>query len=130
MGAASDQVGLFKNRFRSLAFHLRFEVSTFLARMFIYENSPDFQTGKGDFSMNDKIKAYITTWCPDCTRTRKVLDKKHVDYEPIDIDRDEEAKEYVAGVNNGKHIVPTLLFPDGEILTNPDVKSLKKKLGL
>jgi mycoredoxin len=76
------------------------------------------------------IIVYATRWCPDCLRTRRLLDQKNVQYTWIDIDQDKEAKEYVMKVNHGNRSVPTIVFPDGSILVEPSTTELSSRIGL
>ena len=76
------------------------------------------------------ILLYATTWCYQSRNTRVFLDQQNVPYEFIDIDKDKAGEAFVLKTNNGSRSVPTLLFPDGTILTEPSQSELKKKLGL
>ena len=71
---------------------------------------------------------YGTKYCPDCYRSRKILEKQEIPYEYIDINRNPEARAYVEQVNNGNRSVPTIVFPDGDVLVEPSNKALKAKL--
>jgi mycoredoxin len=83
-----------------------------------------------DYSMNDEIVFYGTKWCPDCKRAKLLLDESNIEYRYVDIDRDREARAYVKDVNNGNRSVPTIVFPDGEILVEPSNAELASKLDL
>jgi mycoredoxin len=74
------------------------------------------------------IIVYGTRWCPDCSRARRVLEKRALPYEYIDINRDAQARDFVEQVNKGNRSVPTILFPDGDILVEPSNSTLNKKL--
>ena len=74
------------------------------------------------------ITVYGTKWCPDCHRARRVLDGRDIPYTYIDIHRDKQACTYVEQVNHGNRSVPTILFPDGEILVEPSSRDLNAKL--
>ena len=74
------------------------------------------------------IVVYGTRWCPDCSRARRVLDGRDISYEYIDINRDKQARATVEEINNGNRSVPTILFPDGEILVEPSKRKLNAKL--
>ena len=76
----------------------------------------------------DKIKVYGTRWSPECHRVRQVLSGHNIIYDWVDIDRDEEACAYVEKVNGGYKSVPTIIFPDGSMLIEPDNEILQKKL--
>lgn len=76
------------------------------------------------------IKLYGAHWCPDCRRSKRFLGEQQIAYDWIDIEKDEEARHYVEEVNNGKRIIPTIVFPDGSILVEPSNAELAQKLGL
>jgi len=73
------------------------------------------------------IKMYGTTWCGDCKRARRVFEETKIDYQFIDIDKDKAAEEFVRTTNHGNRSVPTIVFPDGEILVEPSSLSLLEK---
>jgi thioredoxin reductase (NADPH) len=77
-----------------------------------------------------KITVYGATWCPDCKRAKKFLGEQRVHYNWIDIEEHPESQAYVESVNNGKRIIPTIVFEDGSILVEPSDADLAKKLGL
>ncbi len=81
-------------------------------------------------SVNDLtlIRMYSTTWCPDCFRAKKVMESMKVKFHEIDITNDESAAELVIRLNNGSRSVPTIVFPDGSILTEPSTPALVQKL--
>ena len=75
-----------------------------------------------------KIVMYTTNWCPDCWRAKQVMGAMKVAYHEVNINEDEEAVETVIRLNNGNRSVPTLVFPDGSILTEPTTAALAQKL--
>ena len=79
---------------------------------------------------HEAIIVYGTTWCPDCKRSKQFLGDQRIHYHWVDIERDSEAMAYVEEVNQGKHIIPTIVFPDGSILVEPSNAELAEKLGL
>ena len=80
--------------------------------------------------MEAKIKVYGTPWCLDCKRAKQFLGEQRIPYLWIDIDQDPDGMRYIERVNNGKHIIPTILFQDGSILVEPTDAELAEKLGL
>ena len=80
--------------------------------------------------MTDTIIVYATSWCPDCRRAKKFLDAHGIPYDYVDIDKNREGHAYVKQVNHGNRSVPTILFPDGSILVEPDNSQLAEKLGI
>ena len=80
--------------------------------------------------MEAKIKVYGTPWCLDCKRAKQFLGEQRIPYLWIDIDQDPDGMRYIERVNNGKHIIPTILFQDVSILVEPTDAELAEKLGL
>ena len=76
----------------------------------------------------DHITVYATTWCGDCHRAKRVLDRHAAKYRWIDVDQDEEAAGEVLRINRGLRSVPTILFPDGSVLVEPSDAELEAKL--
>ncbi len=82
-------------------------------------------------SLNGKaIVVYSTTWCPDCKRAKKFFGEQRVPYVNIDIEEDAQAMAFVQEVNAGKRVIPTIVFPDGDVLVEPSNAQLAVKLGL
>jgi thioredoxin reductase (NADPH) len=79
---------------------------------------------------NKSIVVYSTTWCPDCKRAKKFFGEQRIPYINIDIEEDGPALELVQEINGGKRVVPTIIFPDGDILVEPSNAELAAKLGL
>ncbi len=75
-----------------------------------------------------QIKMYTTTWCPDCWRAKSVMQSQGVEFVEIDIEGDEDARELVQRLNNGFMSVPTIVFPDGDVMTEPSTTALMAKL--
>ncbi len=76
------------------------------------------------------IIVYGTTWCPDCRRAKTFLGEHRIPYVWVDIEQDDAAMEEVERLNEGKRTVPTIVFPDGSRLMEPDNDALATKLGL
>ncbi len=79
---------------------------------------------------SDQIIVYSTVWCPDCKRAKQFLGEQRVPYVNVDIEQDAEAMAFVERVNDGKRIIPTIVFPDGSRLVEPSNAQLAEKLGL
>lgn len=76
------------------------------------------------------IKMYGTVWCSDCKRAKKFFGEQRVHYDFIDIDEDPQGLKVVEEVNDGKQIIPTIVFEDGSTLVEPSNAELAQKLGL
>lgn len=77
-----------------------------------------------------KIIMYGATWCGDCKRAKRFLGEQRVHYEWIDVDEHPEAAKTVELLNDGKRIIPTIVFEDGTLLVEPTNAELAAKLGL
>ncbi len=78
--------------------------------------------------MSQQIVVYGASWCPDCHRSRTLLDGHNIGYEWIDIDEDPAAADKVAAINHGNKTIPTIIFSDKSILVEPSDKALEEKL--
>ena len=76
------------------------------------------------------INVYGAHWCPDCRRSKQFLGEHQIPYEWIDIEEDAAAEKLVIEKNQGKRIVPTIVFADGSFLAEPTNAQLAEKLGL
>lgn len=76
------------------------------------------------------IVVYGATWCPDCKRAKQFLGEQRIQYSNVDIDEDDSSVEFVERLNDGKRTIPTIVFPDGQILVEPTNAQLAQKLGL
>ncbi len=79
---------------------------------------------------NEGIVMYGATWCGDCRRSKRYFEANNVAFTWIDIDQDPSAAAFVRQANDGKQIVPTIVFPDGSMLAEPSNAQLAAKLGM
>ena len=78
---------------------------------------------------HDKIVMYGGAWCGDCRRAKRFFDSRGVQYDWVDVSEDDKGRRYVLEVNDGKSIIPTIVFADGSILVEPSDAELAAKLG-
>lgn len=71
---------------------------------------------------------YTTTWCGYCQRLKSQLSRANVEFREIDIEHDPAAADFVMSVNRGNATVPTVVFPDGSVATNPSVGEVQQRL--
>ena len=76
------------------------------------------------------ITVYGAPWCPDCKRSKQFLGEQRVMYNWVDIDQDEAGRTRVQELNDGKQIIPTIVFEDGTVLVEPSNAELAAKLGI
>lgn len=77
---------------------------------------------------HNKITVYGADWCGDCRRAKRFFNDNGIEFEWINTDQNREAENYVRQVNQGKRIIPTILFQDGSILVEPTNAQLAEKL--
>jgi thioredoxin reductase (NADPH) len=81
-------------------------------------------------SRDPDITVYGAFWCPDCHRSKQFLGEHQIPYGWVDIEEDLNGERFVVEANEGKRRIPTIVFGDGSILTNPSNAELASKLGL
>jgi len=77
-----------------------------------------------------EITLYGAHWCPDCRHSKQFLGEHQIPYNWVDIEQDKEAELLVLEKNQGKRIIPTIVFADGSFLVEPNNAELAAKLGL
>lgn len=76
----------------------------------------------------EKIKIYYAPWCGECRLARRIFEEHNLDYELIDIDGNPEAQRVVQAINHGYQSVPTILFPSGQVVVEPNGPQLLQAL--
>ena len=74
---------------------------------------------EGGSPLSGEIVMYTTPWCGYCVRLKHFFVREGIAYREVNIEHDDEAADFVQGFNNGNYTVPTVVFPGGEVLTNP-----------
>ncbi len=74
-----------------------------------------------------QIVMYTTECCPDCIRAKKFFEANNIPHLRVGLEGNTEAIEFVTKVNHGCRSVPTIIFPDGSILVEPNSEQLKAK---
>lgn len=74
-----------------------------------------------------QIVMYATQYCPDCVRAKKFFEANHIPHLRVGLEGNAEATEFVMKVNHGYRSVPTIIFPDGSVLVEPNWEELKAK---
>lgn len=78
------------------------------------------------------IRMYGADWCGDCRRTKNQLDGLAVDYDYLEVDKDDALKDEAIAIS-GRQSIPVVTFPDGTYLvepSNPDMEAKLRELGL
>lgn len=76
------------------------------------------------------IVLYGAEWCPDCRRSKAFLRDQRIEYTYVDLEARPDEVASVLEYNDGKQIIPTIVFPDGSHLAEPSNEELAEKLGL
>lgn len=77
-----------------------------------------------------QIVIYTTEYCSDCIRAKKFFEMNNIPHLKVGLEGNTDATEFVIEVNNGCRSVPTIVFPDGSILVEPNWEELKAKFSL
>ena len=75
-----------------------------------------------------RLVMYSAAWCPDCKRSKALLESHKVDFMDVDIGKDTDAFIFIEKLTRRVRI-PTLIFPDGSILIEPSDETLSKRIG-
>jgi mycoredoxin len=74
------------------------------------------------------LTVYGADWCPDCRRSKRLLDRLDVPYAYVDVDEDTAGLEAMMALNGGRQSIPVIVFPDGQHLTEPSDPALREQL--
>ncbi|MFL5807399.1 MAG: FAD-dependent oxidoreductase [Roseiflexaceae bacterium] len=77
-----------------------------------------------------QLTVYGAPWCGDCKRAKKFLGEQRIHYQWVDVEQDPNGLALVERANQGKRIIPTIVFEDGDILVEPSNAELAARLGL
>ena len=77
-----------------------------------------------------KITVYGAPRCSDYRQSKQFLGEQPVRHNWVDIGEDEEGRKRVQDLNDGKQIIPTIIFEDGSILVEPSSPELVDKWGI
>jgi Glutaredoxin-like protein len=84
---------------------------------------PDIEASQSE----NTTTMYMTSWCPYCRNVKRWLDTHNVPYTAVNIEENEDAAKFVMSVNGGNQTVPTVVFPDKSVITNPNASQLAQK---
>jgi glutaredoxin len=75
------------------------------------------------------VTVYGSMTCPDTTRATALLYAKQIPFEFKDVDESPELNEYIADMNGGKRVMPTIRI-NNETLFNPGPEELRRAVDL
>jgi thioredoxin reductase (NADPH) len=70
-------------------------------------------------SQDSPLVVYGASWCPDCRRAKQFLTSHRIPFTWIDLETEPDQVAEVESRNDGKRIIPTIVFPDGSFLAEP-----------
>lgn len=77
---------------------------------------------------SNTIQFYGAMWCGDCRRAKQFFNKHKIKFQFHDTEKEKGAIEFVEKINNGMRSIPTIIFPDGNVLVEPSNNELVEKL--
>ena len=82
-------------------------------------------------TISPNLTVYGALWCPDCRRSKQFLAEHRIPYRWIDIEQEPDAQNTVRQLNDGRQIIPTIVFDDGgPVLAEPSNAELATRLGI
>lgn len=78
----------------------------------------------------DGIRVAGTLWSANSHNVKEFLARSQIPYQWQDIERDAEARALVESISDDTPRLPTVFFPDGSVLVDPDLRALAEKVGL
>jgi len=78
--------------------------------------------------VSGQLTMYTTQWCGFCRNLKNQLARAGIEMAEVDIERDPAAAEFVMSVNGGNQTVPTVVLPDGSVMTNPSAVQVRARL--
>jgi thioredoxin reductase (NADPH) len=76
------------------------------------------------------LTVYGANWCPDCRRAKQFLTSHRVAFTWIDLEAQPDQVAEVESRNQGKRIIPTIVFGDGSFVVEPTNEELAERIGL
>ncbi|HJW83163.1 MAG TPA: FAD-dependent oxidoreductase [Anaerolineae bacterium] len=76
------------------------------------------------------IRVAGTLWSNESHEIKDFLVRQQIPYQWLDVESDAEARALVEQQHQGELRIPTVFFPDGSFLAQPDLRSLAEKVGL
>ncbi len=73
------------------------------------------------------IRVYGADWCPDCRRSKNLLTRLGVEFEYLEVDKDDALRDRAVELA-GRQSIPVIELPDGRILVEPSDPDLSRAL--
>ena len=78
----------------------------------------------------DGIRIAGSLWSPGSHQVKEFLSRHQIPFKWLDVEVDSQARALVEQHNAGALKLPTIFFPDGTVLVNPNLRELADKVGL
>ena len=75
---------------------------------------------------NRVIKIYTTTYCPYCVKAKSLLKAKDLDFEEINVERDDQARLKLVEMSGGRKTVPQIFIDGAHIGGCDDLYALEE----
>jgi glutaredoxin 3 len=72
------------------------------------------------------VKIFTTPWCPYCVRAKRLLEKKGVSYQEIDVTGDDQARVRLAE-QTGRRTVPQIFIGEHHVGGSDDLHELEAR---
>jgi thioredoxin reductase (NADPH) len=76
------------------------------------------------------IRVTGALWSTSSHQVKDFLTRNQIPYQWLDIEKDREAKNLLASVEDKDERLPVVFFPDGSVLIEPETRQLAEKVGL
>lgn len=76
------------------------------------------------------IRLAGTLWSPASHEIKEFFVRQQVPYQWLDVELSEDARRLVEEQTDGELRVPTVFFPDGQVLVEPSLQELAEKVGI
>ncbi|MCF8462767.1 MAG: glutaredoxin 3 [Rickettsiaceae bacterium] len=74
-----------------------------------------------------KIIIYTKENCPYCIKAKKLLEKKHLSYEEIDVTGQDEMREKLVELSGGRKTVPQIFIGDYHVGGCDDLYAMEEE---
>ncbi len=78
--------------------------------------------------MASDIQVYGADWCGLTRGLREYLMNSRIDYDYFDVDRDDEAQQFVLAMNEGRRRFPLVVVQE-QVVTQPTIAVLRSVIG-
>jgi glutaredoxin len=78
--------------------------------------------------MASDIQVYGADWCGLTRGVREYLTNSRIDYDYFDVDRDDEAQQFVLAMNEGRRRFPLVVVQE-QVVTEPTIAILHSVIG-